>query len=61
MWKTHLCRVAHHLFLMVPVETMNAAGAVRERPYRSVVKRLGTFFSGEHCYVDVRSVHVMGF
>jgi hypothetical protein len=60
LWKCHLCRTAHHLWLMVPVVVINQRGAVRERPYQAVVKRLSTFFTPS-TQVDVRSVTVMGY
>lgn len=45
LWKCHLCRHAHHLWLMVPMQTLNLKGGVRERPFAAVVKRLSTFFT----------------
>lgn len=60
MWKCHLCATAHHLWLMVPQETVNKLGAVRERPYASVLKRVGAFFTPD-TYVNVRSATIFGY
>lgn len=61
LWKTHIARNAHHLFLIVPNANWNEAGAARERPYARVVSRLGSFFGDERREVDVVSLHVFGY
>lgn len=61
LWKTHVAVNANHLFLIVPNELFNESGAVRERPFPKVVRRMGAFFQTERSYVDVLSVHVFGY
>lgn len=61
LWKTHLCPVAHHLWLFVPRTTLTQLGTVRERPFRPVVERIGSFFREERTQIDVRSVSVFGY
>jgi hypothetical protein len=61
LWKTHVAVDANHLFLVVPNELFNEAGAVRERPFPKVVRRMGAFFTSKRRFVDVLSVHVFGY
>lgn len=61
LWKAHIAADAHHLFLIVPMELRNEGGAVRERPYPKVVRRMGAFFGDPRREVDVVSVHVFGY
>jgi hypothetical protein len=43
------------------VELPNELGAVRERPFVKVVRRMGAFFGDPRREVDVLSVHVFGY
>lgn len=61
LWKTHIAVNAKHLFLIVPQELFNESGAVRERPYPKVARRMGAFFTSPRAYVDVLSVHIFGY
>lgn len=61
LWKTHVAVNANHLFLIVPNELFNEAGAVREKPFPKVVRRMGAFFQTPRSYVDVLSVHIFGY
>ena len=61
LWKAHIAPNAHHLFLVVPEELRNEAGAVRERPFPKVVRRIGAFFGEPRREVDVLSAHVFGY
>lgn len=60
-WKAHIAAEAHHLFLVVPHANWAADGSVRERPYRSVSRRLQAFFGERRREVDVLSAHVFGY
>jgi hypothetical protein len=58
LWKCHICRHAHHLFLIVPIVVRRNYGT--ERVYPRVVARLATFFTlGNE--TNVRSVAVFGY
>lgn len=61
MWKCHLCDVAHHLFLMVPLALRHNDLMTPKREYASVVRRLGTFFDPQENYVNVRTCWVSGY
>ncbi len=61
LWKAHLATNVRHLFLIVPRELFNEHGAVRERPFPRVVRRMSAFFVDERRYVDVMSVHIFGY
>ena len=61
LWKAHIAPNAHHLFLVVPEELRNESGAVRERPFPKVVRRIGAFFGEPRREVDVLSAHVFGY
>jgi hypothetical protein len=58
--KTHLAVNADHLFLVVPNELFKESGAVREKPYPKVVRRMSAFFGTPRSHVDVLSVHISG-
>ncbi len=58
LWKCHICRQAHHLFLVVPIIVTRSYGT--ERVYPRVVTRLQTFFSSGN-QVNVRSAAVFGY
>jgi hypothetical protein len=45
LWKTHMAEEAQHLFLIVPVQNVNQAGAARERPFLRV-RRASALSSG---------------
>ncbi len=61
LWKAHIAINAQHLFLVVPMALQSESGAVRERPYPKVVRRIGAFFGEPRREVDVLSVHVFGY
>lgn len=61
MWKAHISPNAQHLFLIVPVSNWQASGLPRERPFRTVSRRLGAFFGDQRREVDVVSVHLFGY
>ncbi len=61
LWKAHIAVNAQHLFLVVPLALQNESGAVRERPYPKVVRRIGAFFGEPRREVDVLSVHIFGY
>jgi len=58
LWKCHVCREAHHLFLVVPISVRRTSGA--ERVYPRVVNRLSTFFVAGN-ETNVRSVAILGY
>jgi hypothetical protein len=60
VWKTHICREAKHLFLMVP--RIRVTGNHQEQKiFQSVEKRIGTFFDEQAHDIDVESVHLFGY
>ncbi len=61
LWKAHISINANHLFLVVPNELFNENGAVRERPFPKVARRMGAFFTSPRTAVDVLSVHIFGY
>lgn len=61
LWKVHIAINANHLFLVVPNELFNENGAVRERPFPKVARRMGAFFTSPRTAVDVLSVHIFGY
>jgi len=58
LWKCHICREAHHLFLIVPNVVKRNYGM--ERAYPRVVERLRTFFAPGN-EANVHSVGVFGY
>jgi hypothetical protein len=48
-------------FLVVPNELFKESGAVREKPYPKVVRRMSAFFGTPRSHVDVLSVHIFGY
>ena len=60
VWKTHICKEANHLFLLVPnirvSKTLNEA-----KIFPSVKNRLETFFNENISAIDVDSVHLFGY
>ena len=59
--RAHIAVNAQHLFLVVPLALQNESGAVRERPYPKVVRRIGAFFGEPRREVVVLSVHIFGY
>lgn len=59
-WKCHLCRHADYLFLMVPQALKHNPTMSPKREYKSVVKRLDTFFKPGNA-TNVRAVHIFGY
>lgn len=60
LWKTHLCRHADYLFLMVPQALRHNETMRPKKEYQSVVKRLATFFMPGN-EINVRAVHIFGY
>jgi hypothetical protein len=58
LWKTHICREAEHLFILVPKLVVRNYGT--ERVYPRVVTRLATFFAPGN-EINVASVAVFGY
>jgi hypothetical protein len=58
LWKCHICREAHHLFIVVPNVVRRNYGT--ESVYPRVVTRLATFFAPGN-ETNVRSVAVFGY
>ena len=60
VWKTHICKEANHLFLLVPnirvSKNLNEA-----KIFPSVKNRLETFFNENISSIDVDSVHLFGY
>ena len=60
IWKTHICKEANHLFLLVPnirvSKNLNEA-----KIFPSVKNRLETFFNENISAIDVDSVHLFGY
>lgn len=61
LWKTHIAKDAHHLFLVVPHSNWRSDGAARERPFPATSRRLATFFASGQSEIDVSSVHIFGY
>jgi hypothetical protein len=61
VWKTHICKQAHHLFLMVPVVRQTATNPKGTKIYLGVEKRIATFFEDKENEVNVRSVSIFGY
>ena len=61
IWKCHICKHAHYLFIFVPVELrQNTSGKIVGRPYEMVTKHLKTFFKPEN-YINVRGAVIVGY
>jgi len=60
VWKTHICKDANHLFLLVPRVRRTHKGT-EQRIFNTVVNRVGTFFAEGVTQVDVNSVHIFGY
>jgi hypothetical protein len=60
IWKTHICKDAKHLFLMVPQVRVQASGK-QQNIFKSVSSRLESFFEPGAHPVDVDSVTIFGY
>lgn len=61
IWKCHICKIAHYLFLCVPIELrQNISGRIVGRPFDTVTKHMGTFFIPEN-YINIRGSVVIGY
>ena len=60
VWKTHICKEAKHLFLLVPRIRITKKGS-EQRIFFSVEKRIGTFFLEQTMPIDVDTVHLFGY
>jgi len=60
VWKTHICRDANHLFLLVPSIRETEKG-VDQKIFNTVQNRVGTFFQDGVKAIDVESVHIFGY
>lgn len=61
IWKTHICKHAHHLFLMVPIIRQTASNPNGTKIFLGVNKRIATFFENEENHINVRSVSIFGY
>jgi hypothetical protein len=57
VWKTHICKEAKHLFLLVPTIRETEKG-IDQKIYSTVCNRIGTFFQEGVQPIDVESVHI---
>lgn len=60
IWKTHICKEANHLFLLVPEIRVTEKG-VEQKIFNTVVNRIGTFFEESVTPINVDSVHLFGY
>lgn len=60
VWKTHICKEAKHLFLLVPKIRISKKGS-EQKIFFSVEKRIGTFFLEEALPIDIETVHLFGY
>jgi hypothetical protein len=60
VWKTHICKEAQHLFLLVPKIRVSAKGA-EQKIFNTVANRVETFFADVITPIDVTSVHLFGY
>jgi hypothetical protein len=58
LWKCHICREAHHLFLVVPHRVKRSYGV--ETVYERVVSRMSTFVDPTN-RVNVATISVFGY
>jgi hypothetical protein len=60
VWKTHICKEANHLFLLVP--NIRVSKNLNEsKIFPSVKNRLETFFNENISAIDVDTVHLFGY
>ena len=60
VWKTHICKEANHLFLLVP-NIRVSKNLSESKIFPSVKNRLETFFNENISAIDVDSVHLFGY
>lgn len=60
LWKTHICRGADHLFLLVPTEYRSNPAKPARNLFRAVEARLSTFFQPAN-HTNVESVVLFGY
>jgi hypothetical protein len=61
IWKCHICRHAHYLFLCVPIVLrQNDSGNIGGKPFDMVSSHLQSFFIPQN-YVNVRGAFVIGY
>lgn len=61
VWKTHICKEAHHLFLMVPIIRQTKSNPKGTKIFIGVNKRMASFFLDQENEVNVRSVSIFGY
>jgi hypothetical protein len=61
IWKTHICKQAHHLFLMVPVVRQTLRNPNGLKIFIGVNKRVNSFFQDQENEINVRSVSIFGY
>lgn len=60
IWKTHICKDARHLFLLVPEVRVTEKGS-EQRIFNTVENRIASFFGNDVEPIDVDSVHLFGY
>lgn len=60
VWKTHICKEAKHLFLLVPKVRVQASGG-KQNIFNTVSNRIEAFFMPNAHPVDVDSVSLFGY
>ena len=60
VWKTHICKEANHLFLLVP-NIRVSKNQNEAKIFPSVKNRIETFFNENISAIDVDSVHLFGY
>jgi len=60
VWKTHICKEANHLFLLVP-NIRVSKNQNQAKIFPSVKNRIETFFNENISAIDVDSVHLFGY
>lgn len=60
LWKTHICRQADHLFLLVPTEYRPNLDKPARNLFTSAHARLSTFFDPAN-FINVESVFLFGY
>jgi hypothetical protein len=61
IWKTHICKQAHHLFLMVPIVRQTLRSPTGTKIFIGVDKRVASFFQDQENEINVRSVSIFGY
>ena len=60
VWKTHICREARHLILLVPNIRVTGKGA-KQNIFSPVQNRISAFFHESVPAIDVDSIHLIGY